>query len=61
MFLCSVCNKPVLSIRGEIKRVCDHEGKAIIADLKATVYGQSKVNKEAANGVQKRSTVGSST
>jgi len=42
MYQCSVCNKPVLMIKGKHVRVCEHDGKAIHANLKATVYGESK-------------------
>lgn len=59
MYSCSVCGKPVLMINGQAVRVCEHEGKAVVADLKATVYGQSKVNKEVADGLQKPSAGGS--
>lgn len=47
-------------IQGQAKRVCRHEGEAINADLKAVVYGQSKVNREGgANGLPQCSETGS--
>lgn len=55
MYSCAECGKPVLMIKDSPTRVCNHAGKAVVAALKATVNGQSRVNREAADGFQERS------
>lgn len=43
-FLCGECNEPVFRLDdGRIYRPCGHEQAVVLANLEATVYGQSKV------------------
>jgi hypothetical protein len=41
---CAQCGKPVLFVEGKgFQRDCGHETASVLADLKATVYGEAKV------------------
>jgi len=39
---CSQCGAPAVVENGQVIRSCDHNSAAVIVELKATVYGESK-------------------
>lgn len=44
MYICSICKSKILVVDSKAIRICEHINAPILANMKAKVYGVSKVN-----------------
>jgi hypothetical protein len=42
VFVCAICNKPVMVVNKQLQRSCEHKGETVFANLSAKVVGEGK-------------------